>query len=600
MRRNRIGWGLIALMACFGGSVTTMASADQAGPCGCDDRGDDPGLRAAAGRRVEWCRDGGRRRGRRCGDDVEVQLLGINDFHGQLSKGRLVAGRPVGGAEVLAAWLRAASAAFEDRSFLLHAGDHVGASPAASALLQDEPAISFLNLLANDACGSRRCNPRGNVIGTLGNHEFDEGRDELLRLVRGGNHANGPYLEPKWRGADFPYICANVYDKATGKPLLRPCVTRTVGRGVKVGFIGAVLEGTPSIVTPAGVAGLEFRDEADSINRCVRELRCEGVRTFVVQIHQGGFQGTYTGPTSPTAGAVSGEILDIVSRLDDDVDVVVSGHTHAFTNALLPTAGGAKVLVVQAFSASTAYDDVRLVIDGRTGDVVEKSATVQTTWGDEGPGLVPQPDVAALVAAAEAKVAPLVGQVIGTAALALTRAESPAGESLLGNLIADAQRAAMGTDFAFMNPGGIRADLDAGPATWGELFTIQPFGNSLVKMDLTGAQVKALLEQQWGPPQPAAGRILKTSGLVYTWDSTAPAGSRVVEIRKGGALIDPAATYTVTCNSFLSSGGDNFTVFNAGANKVGGPVDLDALIAYVQAAAQPFSAAIEGRIVRLP
>ncbi len=595
-----LGAGALILSLFIGGASRTTARADSCGPC--DDRGgDDAETRSKASRRVCWKQNGPGGPRCRCRTDVDVALLGINDFHGQLSTGRLVAGRPVGGAAVLASWLRTATTADEDRTFIVHAGDHVGASPAASALLQDEPSISFLNMLVDDhGRFNHGVSRRSNVIGTLGNHEFDEGRDELLRLLRGGNHPNGPFLEKRWRGAKYPSICSNVFDKATGRSLIDPFVVRRVGHGPEIGFIGAVLRGTPSIVTPTGVAGLEFRDEADSINACVKALKCRGVRAIVVQIHQGGFQASYTGPTSPTAGVVTGDILGIVSRLDDEVDVVVSGHTHAFTNAILPNANGTPILVTQAFSASTAYADVRLVLDGCSGDIVEKSAAIQTTWGDEGPGLTPSADVSELVAAAEAKVAPLVSQVVGTSSAAITRVESAAGESALGNLIADAQRAALATDFAFMNPGGIRADLDAGPVTWGELFTIQPFGNSCVKMTLTGAQVKALLEQQWGAPQPAAGRILKTSGLTYTWSASAAIGSRVSDIRKGGVAIDPLASYTVTCNSFLATGGDNFTVFNLGTARSGGPVDLDALIAYVTGLAQPFSATIEGRITRVP
>lgn len=229
--------------------------------------------------------------------------------------------------------------------------------------------------------------------------------------------------------------------------------------------------------------------------------------------------------------------------------------------------------------------------------MVAKSAAIVTTWADSGPGLTPDPEAAALTTAAEEKVAPLVNQVIGQAATDITRVESRAGESALGNLIADAQRAHMGTDFAFMNPGGIRADLAAGEVTWGELFTVQPFGNSLVRMTLTGQQLYDLLNQQWaGQPYP---RILKTSGLTYAWDGSRPAGDRVVEIRRAGALIDRSASYSVTVNSFLADGGDGFTVLAAGTDRVGGPLDLDALIAYIQALPQPFTAGIEGRIQRL-
>jgi 5'-nucleotidase len=551
---------------------------------------------------VKWCKGGDRdddkdRKGKGRDDDddrgrgkgrspVPLQLLGINDFHGQLSRGRFVAGRPVGGAEVLASYLDAFADAAEGETFVVHAGDHVGASPPASALLQDEPAIEFLNIV----------NRSHRVIGTLGNHEFDEGREELLRLLRGGNHASGPFLESPWRGADYPTVNANVVDAATGRHLLRPFVIRRV-KGIPMAFIGAVLEATPTIVTPTGVAGLAFRDEADAINEQVKELKCRGVRAIVILIHEGGVQTSFTGDTPPTPGTVNGPIVDIVKRLDDEVDVVVSGHAHAFTNTLLLNQNGAPILVTQSFSASTAFSDIDLLLDPKTGDVIEKSAAIVTTWADEGPGLVPFPEIAALVKAAEDRVAPLVNEVVGEAAVALTRAENPAGESTLGDFIADAQRQAMGTDFAFMNPGGIRADLDAGPVTWGELFTIQPFGNSLVKMDLTGAQIYALLEQQWaGQPFP---RILKTSGFDYTWDAARPVGSRVVEVRRGGSPLGLATVYTVTANSFIAAGGDNFTVFSQGTNRVGGPIDLDALIDTIATLPSPFPAPAGGRITRL-
>lgn len=590
-----------------------------------DDEADDTiEIRQDAGRKLEWRSPEFQREEKDA--LLHVQLLGINDFHGQLSEGRRVANRPVGGAAVLAAYLHAAQQDLNDpdlpeRTFIVHAGDHVGATPPESALLQDEPSIGFLNLLANQYCRyedrrndpghrqgwsdeeakedrrDRRLHPKCNLVGTPGNHEFDEGKDELFRLLDGGNHATGPFLENPYRGARYPTVSSNVVAEETGKPILPPFVIKQV-KGVRIAFIGAVLKETPSIVTPTGVAGLKFLDEADSINRYVRWLRTTaGIRTFVVLIHQGGRQTTYEGPTQP-GGLINGqEIVNIVSRLDDDVDVVVSGHAHSFTNALLKNQNGADILVTQAFSSSTAYGDIDLMINRHTRNVVAKSAAIVTTFGDAGPGLTPNAQVADLVAQAQAKVAPLVNRVIGEAAGELLRTENPAGESSLGNLIADAQRAALGTDFAFMNPGGIRADLSAGPVTYGELFTIQPFGNSLVRMDLTGQQIYDLLNQQWAnQPFP---RILKTSGLTYTWDNNRPIGDRIIQVLRNGFPIDRQATFSVTVNSFMAAGGDNFTVLLQGRNQVGGPLDLDALIAYIQSLAQPFSAALEGRIVRL-
>jgi 5'-nucleotidase len=584
------------------------------------DHDDGPELRDHAAERVEWHAPG-----RAPAAPVTVRLLAFNDFHGQLSA-RAVGARPAGGAAVLASYLKAAQAGMEERTFLVHAGDHVGATPPSSALLQDEPAISFLNLLANEHCRyleptdgggfgggdedgeedgdrwegwlERRCN----VLGATGNHEFDEGRVELRRLLEGGDHPAGPFLESPWRGARYPTLAANVVDAATGRPVLPPYLVKRVD-GVPVAFIGLVLKETPTIVTPAGVAGLAFQDEADAANAIVSRLKRRGVHAFVVVIHKGGFQTpSFGGATGPSPGAASdlADIQAVVTRLDDDVDVVVSGHRHAFTNVLLQTAGGKPVLVTQAFSASTAYALIDLELDPDTRDVVAKSAVVPTTWGDEGPGLTPDPAVAALVAAATDRVAPLVNREVGTALAPVTRAATAAGEHALGSLIADAQRAAVpGAQAAFMNPGGVRADLDAGPITWGELFTVQPFGNSLVALTLSGAQVKTLLEQQWvGQTSP---RILQVSGITYAWSASAPAGAKVSDVLVGGAPLDPAAGYRVVVNSFLAGGGDNFRVLVDGTDRVGGDIDLDALVAFV--AARPgaqISPPAPGRITRLP
>ncbi|HVR64663.1 MAG TPA: bifunctional metallophosphatase/5'-nucleotidase, partial [Polyangia bacterium] len=533
------------------------------------------------------------------GGNLHVKLLGINDFHGQLDQGKKVGTRPVGGADVLISYLKAARAGIEKQTLIIHAGDQVGASPPDSALLQDEPSISVLNLLANGACSVEdRLNPGCNIVGTAGNHEFDEGTVELLRLIDGGNFATGPFLEDPWRGARFPYVSANVLNTADGSTLLPPLVVKMV-QGVPIAIIGAVLKQTPTIVTPAGVAGLTFLDEADAINSYVPGLKAAGIRTIIVTIHQGGFESSYTGPTKATAALSSGpEITDIVSRLDDEIDVVISGHTHAFTNAFLPNAHGKPILVTQAFAFSTAYDDIDLLIDPVSRDVVSKTAQIVTTYGDAGPGLTPDAQAAAITAAAFGRVAPLVTRVVGTATAPFTRDENAAGESTLGDLIADAQREAQGTVASFMNPGGIRADLAAGDITWGELFTIQPFGNTMVNMNLTGAQIKDVLEQQFsGAFGQTVQRILKISGLTYRWNPAAPAGSKIISIQIGGAPIDPAASYLITTNNFLATGGDGFTKFTAGTNQIGGPIDLDVLISYVENHT-PLTPAIDGRVAQ--
>ena len=542
---------------------------------------------------------------------IHFKILGINDFHGQLSTGRTVGSRPVGSAPVLAAYLKAAEAESGNGAFIVHAGDHVGATPPVSALLKDEPSISFLNLLANDFCEDpgkderkeSKFNRRNvkqqkcNIVGTLGNHEFDEGKDEMLRLINGGNHINGPFLDEEYEGAGFPYVSANVIDNTTSKPLLKPYVIKRV-QGMPVAFIGAVLKQTPSIVTPTGVSGLSFIDEADAINQYVPELRNMGVRSIVVTIHQGSRQRFYAGPTLQEPGSLNGSIADIVNRLDDEIDIVISGHAHSFTNALITNKNGKEILVVQAFSRGTAYDDINVAIDPVSKDIVEKSARIVTTYADVEPGLSLDEDIIELVTAAETAVAPLINQIIGTTVSGISRNTNLAGESALGNLIADAQRHKMGTDFGFMNAGGIRADIPAGNVTWGNLFTVQPFGNDLVTMNLSGEQIVRLLNQQWlGQPYP---RILKISGLSYTWDNALPEGKRIVEVRKtDGSLLNLAMTYSVTVNSFIAAGGDNYTVLTEGTNRIIGANDLDALIEFIRSLPQPFKAVIENRINRL-
>jgi 5'-nucleotidase len=289
--------------------------------------------------------------------------------------------------------------------------------------------------------------------------------------------------------------------------------------------------------------------------------------------------------------------VDIVRRLDDDVDVVVSGHTHGFTNALVPNARGTPILVTQAYAHGRAFADIDLALDPASQDVVEKSARIVTAWGDAGPGLHPDPKVAALVASADAAVASRVRQPVATAAAELRRGENDSGESHLGDLIADAQRAALGTDMALTNPGGIRADLPAGPVTWGDLFTVQPFGNDLVRLELTGAQVLRLLEQQWeGPGYP---RILQVSGLRYVWSDRRAKGHRVVQAFDGqGRPLQPDRTYTVAVNSFLAAGGDRFSVFTEGTQRGVAGSDLDAFVTYLHGLPQPFHAPTGGRIQR--
>jgi len=512
----------------------------------------------------------------RRGAPVSVRILAVNDFHGQLQP--LANRHQAGGAARLVAALKSAEKGMEDRTVIALAGDTVGASPADSALLHDEPAIMVFNALANPACADKR-DPRCNMVSTLGNHEFDKGVPELLRQLHGGNAPDGPFLEKPWKGAGFPYVCANVVDTATKKPLVPPYVIKKIA-GVPVAFIGAVVKTTPRSTMPGNVSGLTFLDEADAINHVVPEVQAKGVHAIVAVIHQGGNQEEYAGQTDPDKPTVAGSIVSIVHRLDPDVDIVISGHTHRFTNAVVKNAGGKDVLVTQAFAKSSAYGVIDLVLDPAADDIVRKSAAIMPVEAT----LTPDPGVADLVARADAAVAPKVSAVVGQATAAITREQNQAGESALGDLIADAERQAGGTDFAFMNPGGIRTDLVQGPITVGTLFAVQPFGNHLVTMELTGAQLYALLAQQWGSV--VHPRMLQISGLTYVWTSHGPneVGSVDAITMADGKPVDKAARYSVTVNAFLAVGGDGFTVFTEGTNKSQRPeTEVDALSRFIAA-----------------
>jgi 5'-nucleotidase len=535
---------------------------------------------------------------------AHVQLLGFNDFHGQLGGGRQMLDRPAGSAAVLAAYLRRESARFQGATLIVHAGDFVGGSPVASSLLQDEPAIAFLNLLGNEHCrGGKTPDARCNVVGTLGNHEFDEGVAELLRLLRGGDAKGGPFLEQPYRGARVPYVSANVVD-TRGKPILpaytlvrveRPGAARE-GRShaVRIAVVGAVLTTTPNMVLAEGIAGVRFIDEAEAINLAVRQVRKRGVEAIVVTIHQGAGMVPYEGPTRRDVSLPpESDIAAIVSKLDPAVDVVITGHAHQFTNALYKGASGREILVTQAHSAGMAYADIELTIDRASGDVVEKSAQIVTAYADT--DLTPAADVAALVERAEQKANAILTRVVGTAARPLSQTPNEAGESALGNLIADAQRRAVGAQVAFINQGAIRADLDGGPITWGELLAIHPFGNVVISVELSGAQIRRALEEQF---EHAIPRILQVSGLSYRWDASLPVGKRVVAARVGDLPLGDDTLYRVAMSDYLARGGGGFSRLSEGKKRIVGPRDTDALSALIEACGGKAEARIEARIVK--
>ena len=498
--------------------------------------------------------------------NVKVQILSVNDFHGQLDKSSKVGNETVGTAAYLAAHLKKREADNPNNTIKIHAGDAVGASRPVSALLQDEPTIEMFNKLKFD-------------IGTLGNHEFDEGVEEMKRLIKGGVHAKTKH-HGSFEGAQFPYISANVVDSTTKQPILDPYIIKEAG-GEKIGFIGITLATTPSIVTPSGVAGVDFTDEVTAINKYTTELKKQGIKAIVVIAHNPG--------TSNTDGTnAEGEAIDFANKVDDEVDVIFAAHNHKHLNATVDNK-----LLVQAYSSGTAFADVDLEIDPATHDIVKKDAVIaNTTWT----GIEPDQEINELVNKYKEETDKITEEIVGEAAVSLTKDQNEDGESILGNVIADSMRTEMKTDFGFMNPGGIRASIDKGPINWGNVFTVEPFGNDLVSLNITGEQVRTLLNQQWTETKT---NILQLSGLSYTWSAELPIGKRVLDITlPNGDKIDPAKTYSATVNNFMAEGGDNYTILRDGTNKVTGAVDFDALLSYVKANS-PLKGSIEGRIKKV-
>lgn len=532
------------------------------------------------------------------GSTVKVQILAINDFHGQLPDGRTLNKHNAGSAPVLASYLNAAIASgHADGTIIALPGDVVGSSPPGSGLLLDEPAILWLNSWANAGCtpGTDTKDPSCNMVATVGNHEFDKGVAELMRKIHGGNGTtNITHIVDPYPGAKMGYVCANVVWTANNTTILPPYTVRTVG-GVPVAFIGAVTKETPGLERPDRIGGITFLDEAGAINQYIPEIQKKGVHAIVVLLHEGGSQAPYEGPTRQD-GNVTGRIAAIIPRLDGDVDVVLTGHTHAFTNAYLENAGGKPVLVTQAYNSGTGFSDIDLTIDRASGEITGKSARIIPAYADLPPGTSPDPAAAAFLAEDAKLVSPLVDRFVAIASDNITREQNPAGEEALGDLVADAQRAAMKADVGFSTTGSIRADIARGTITWGDLYAVQPFANADQSMTLSGAQIRRALERQW--EKPAVEKNLIVSGLAYTWDATRPAGSRVTEVTVGGRPLDPEALYTVSMPDYLAGGGDRYTIFREGTNVTSGLSDIEALVLYVEALPQPVNVTIDGRVRR--
>jgi 5'-nucleotidase len=538
---------------------------------------------------------------------VRVKLIAINDFHGNLEMPRLTIDHPEAGPGASrvpaggAAYLASAVAALRretPNSLVVSAGDMIGGSPLSSALFLDEPTIHAMNLIGLD-------------FNAVGNHEFDRGRAELLRMQNGGcekHTRREPCAVEPFSGARFAFLAASTVT-ANGETLLPAYAIRSFAKGafeVKVGIIGLTLKDTPTLVTPAGVEGLTFRDEAETVNALVPRLKAEGADAIVVLIHQGIYP--RRGYNDKSCEGFTGDLMPILNRLDPAVDVVVSGHTHrAYVCDYGRINPARPILLTSANRAGTMLTDIDLDIDPAAGRVVAKRADniiVQSGPFTEGgaqvanvaalPRYDAEPRVAALVARYSAAAAPVAARPVGRFSGPARRKTNEAGEGVLPNLVADAQLAATrgpgGAQIALMNHTGLREDIIPaadGGVSFGQVFAVQPFGNQLVVRSFTGRQIKAVLEQQFASGSNSAERpnmLAVSHNMRFSYDVSRPAGQRVLAVTIDGQPLRDDQVYRVTMNSFLAGGGDHFTAFTEGTETVTGVQDLDALEAYIAGA----------------
>ena len=492
-------------------------------------------------------------------DTVELQIVAFNDFHGRLEQ-----------SPYLATQMKALKAT-NPNTIIASAGDCIGASEPDSASFHDEPTIEALSMIGLD-------------YSAVGNHEFDKGVSELQRMQYGCCHkVDGCQDGDRFVGAGFNYLAANVFNKSTNKTLFPPYRIKEI-EGIPVAFIGISLKDTPSIVASSDIRGLEFRDEADSINAVVRELKEMGIETIIVLIHDGGEHGGLSGESMNSSGSKA--IIDIVKRSSKEVDVFVTGHTH---EAYISTIDGR--VVTQAGKYGEFLTDIDLVISKETGDVLSAGAKNVAVTRD-----VPKDaDISEIAEKYSLLNARKFQEIIGSVTADILKTPNGSGESALGDVIADTMLYATrenGTKVALMNIGGIRDNLSynasknegLGNVTYEEAFKVLPFGNSITTMNLTGRQIDELLEKQFENPKPKENNILQVSrGFNYTWNRSAPLGQKVGinSIKVNGKSIDPEGRYRIATNNFLANGGDNFTIFKAGEDRVGRWIgDLDAFIEY--------------------
>ncbi|MET9227087.1 5'-nucleotidase C-terminal domain-containing protein [Lentzea sp. NPDC003310] len=517
---------------------------------------------------------------------VDVRLIGINDLHGNIepptgSSGRVIQpdGTTVdaGGAAFNATHIKNLQKEVKN-SVIVGQGDLIGASPIVSALFHDEPTIEVLNKVGMDTTAA-------------GNHEFDEGYRELLRIQHGGCHpTDGCQFSDKYKGANFPILGANVTLAKSGLPALPPFWVE-IRDGMPIGFIGMPLKDVPILVDPNGIKDLKFGDEVKAANKYANILDAIGVKSIVLLVHQGDQVTSSGGGPNACNVAANNPGSYIATNVSPKIDAVFSGHSHQHYNCVVKDPAGNPRPFIEGLAFGRELSVVDLKIDRRTRDVIRSETKADNKIVTR--TVTPDPQIQAIIDLAKTKAAPIANREIGTIAADIVRAQNPAGESALGNLIADSQleqTKANGAVIAFMNPGGVRTDLTYasspagegdGVVTFGEMAAVQPFGNILQTVTLTGTQIKTALEQQFTAARTIV--LQPSSTFTYSWSASAPFGSRVSDMKISGVAVDPNASYRVTINSFLQGGGDAFPEFTNGTNITGGGIDLDAFEAYLKA-----------------
>ncbi|MCH7336525.1 bifunctional metallophosphatase/5'-nucleotidase [Acinetobacter sp. NIPH 2699] len=556
-------------------------------------------------------------------NNQSINILAFNDFHGNLEPPKRFIEAddphdhsktvqiPVGGVSYFADAIKKLRAQYPNNA-VVSAGDLISASPLISSLFLDEPTIEAMNDIQID-------------FNAVGNHEFDRGTDELRRLQNGGcqqyTSTKPCQINPDFAGATFNFLAANVSMKADPNKTLFPAYKIKTYGGIPVAFFGLTLEATPSIVSAAGITDVDFHDEADTVNALIPELKKQGIEAIVVVVHEGVAPSTKF--NKKTCDGLSGPLIDVLERLDPAVDVVVSGHTHQSYICDYATKNPQKpFLLTSAGQYGTIITNIQLELDGKTGDVIKKDASqvpVQSESYTSGTTTInltdlyqkfsKTPSIEAILDKYRPAVATISARVVGSATGVINRNATESGESALGNLIADAQQAAAlaasnhGSDFSLMNPGGVRADLlinSSNQITFGDVFSVQPFGNSLVTLSLTGKQIRELLEQQWSGANAATTRILQPSKeLSYSYKKDSSATPRASNILISGQPLSDTQVYRVTVNNFIADGGDNFTILKEGKNPVGGGQDIDIFEKYVTQNS-PLSAPTTDRIKLIP